>query len=301
MNLIVNKQVSVGIRIVSMLLDHVFMSMICVVFFIPGIIFEMAKTFNENNELTYPHFLGGPLIYVGILGFSFYLCKDIFGGQSIAKRIFKLQLVHNTTGQVASPLRCFIRNLFIVFWPIEAIIALINPSRRLGDFVAGTKLIVFDPSSPKPNFKIGQVIISILLAYGLNLMFLLAFNALISSFFLPRINYDKTSLNFQKSRELEQLFTDSLGQYLTPSVEIYDKILDEDLKYISTELILKENYLEDDSNYMVINTMASRLIYSKYSKDSITGVQSYVYLKSGRYKSRSIRLGVELKSKRNKE
>ena len=35
--------------------------------------------------------------------------------------------------------------------------------------------------------------------------------------------------------------------------------------------------------------------------DSITGVQSYVYLKSGRYQSRSTQLGVELKSKRNKE
>ncbi len=97
-----------------MLLDHLFMTMIAMVFFIPGMISGFADAFNVSHEQTRPNFMGGGFGYLSMLGFAIYFCKDCINGRSIAKRILKLQVVDNSTGQVASPLKCFIRNMFII-------------------------------------------------------------------------------------------------------------------------------------------------------------------------------------------
>lgn len=300
MNVTDNKQISTGTRLGAMLLDHLFMTMIAMVFFIPGMISGFADAFKVSHEQTNPNFMGGALGYIGMLGFAIYFCKDCINGRSIAKRILKLQVVDNSTGQVASPLKCFIRNIFIVIWPIEGIVALVNPSRRLGDRVAGTKLVVFDPTLEQPKVNIGQVLIPVVIAYGLMFLFMLPFKGLMSAMEGQKINYVETSFNQQSSKELEQLLTDSLGQYLTPSVKIYDKIQNEDLKYISTILQLKENYLEDESNYEQLNTLATTLIYSKYPKETFTGQLKYIFQTSGQMQSRSTLLGTDIKPKHEK-
>ena len=41
-------------------------------------------------------------------------------------------------------MKCFIRNLTIPIWPIEIIFVLINPKRRLGDFIAATRIDYVD-------------------------------------------------------------------------------------------------------------------------------------------------------------
>lgn len=58
--------------------------------------------------------MGGSWAYLGILGLALYFCKDIINGRSLAKRLLKLQVVDNTTGEVASPMQCFVRNLFVL-------------------------------------------------------------------------------------------------------------------------------------------------------------------------------------------
>jgi uncharacterized RDD family membrane protein YckC len=297
MNVADNKQISTGTRLGAMLLDHLFMSMISMVFFIPGMISVFANAFNESHEQTSPNFMGGGLGYLSMLGFAIYFCKDCVNGRSIAKRILKLQVVDNLTEQVASPLKCFIRNIFIVIWPIEGIIALINPSRRLGDRVAGTKLVVFDPTLDQQKVNIGQVLIPIVIAYVLMFLFMLPFKGLMSAMEGKKINYIETSFNQQSSKELEQLLTDSLGQYLTPSVKIYDKIQNEELKYTSTILQLKENYLEDENNYEQLNSLTTMLIYSKYPKETFTGRVKYIFQTSGQMQSRSIHIGTDIKPK----
>lgn len=294
------KIISKGTRLGAMLLDHVFMTMIAMVFFIPGMISDFADAFKVSHEQISPNFMGGGFGYLSTFGFAIYFCKDCINGRSIAKRILKLQVVDNSTGQVASPLKCFIRNIFIIIWPIEGIIALTNPSRRLGDRVAGTKIVVYDPKIEQPKVDIGQVLIPVVIAYGLMFLFMLPLQGLMSTNDGQKINYVETSFNQQSSKELEQLLTDSLGQYLTPSVKLYDKIQNENLRYISTILQLKENYLEDESNFERLNSLTTTLIYSKYPKETFTGQVKFIFQTTGQMQSRSIHLGIDIKPEREK-
>lgn len=71
---------------------------------------------------------------------ALYLSKDALNGQSLSKRLLRLQIVNNTTGIVASPMQTLVRNLTYIIWPIELVMMCINPSRRLGDKIANTRL-----------------------------------------------------------------------------------------------------------------------------------------------------------------
>lgn len=288
-----NKQISVGTRLGTMLLDHFFMTMIAMVFFIPSMISGFSDAFKVSHEQTNPDFMGGILGYIGIFGFALYFCKDIFNGRSIAKRILKLQIVDNTTGQVASPLKCFIRNIFCVLWPIEVIVAMTNTNRRLGDRIAGTQLIIFDSSLEQPKINIGKTLLPIGISYGLMLLVMQAFPKIE----MAKTNYSETSFNQTESKELEKLLTDSLGQYLTPDIKIYDTIKGENLKYVSTILKLKENYIEDDNSYRQLNEATTNLIYSKIPKKTFTGQLKYVYQSSGQFEGRTISIGTYIKPK----
>jgi len=82
---------------------------------------------------------------------SLFFCKDIFGGQSIGKRIFKLRVINskiNTDGDkvnvlALSSFRLILRNLFVYMWPIE-IILLVYQDKRLGDVIIQTKVVSFE-------------------------------------------------------------------------------------------------------------------------------------------------------------
>lgn len=107
--------VSAGSRIGSMLLDHICMSVICVgFFFIPlaGSFSELFDVAHEQPVESNP--FSGPLLYVALIGFALYFCKDSFNGRSIGKRASRMQVLDNNTGAVASPLKCLVRNLFII-------------------------------------------------------------------------------------------------------------------------------------------------------------------------------------------
>lgn len=72
--------------------------------------------------------------------YSLFLCKDIlFQGQSIGKRILKLK-VRDLNGRGISSFRLVLRNFFVIIWPVEIIMCLINPQRRLGDILIGTEI-----------------------------------------------------------------------------------------------------------------------------------------------------------------
>lgn len=129
---------NVGIRLASMILDHVFM---CLIIVIPMIPFVSQQVNNEGRpaELNpgFQFLFLGPMIL--------YFLKDSFGGKSIAKRILKLQVVNNKTGAQATVLQCFIRNIFIIIWPVEVIFTFFQPQRRLGDLAAGTRVAYYEP------------------------------------------------------------------------------------------------------------------------------------------------------------
>jgi uncharacterized RDD family membrane protein YckC len=253
------QKVNSGTRLGSMILDHLIMTIIAMIFFIPGMISSFSNAFTITHEQTNPDIFGG-MSYFGLIGFAVYFCKDSINGRSIAKRILKLQLVDNSTGQVASPLKCFIRNIFCILWPIEAIVALVNPSRRIGDRVAGTKLIVFDPAleQPKPDFV--QVAIALGLAYGLLILAMLPFNSMESKFAEHKVHFIESTYNEQESKITEKLFSDSLEQYLTSDIKVYDKIQNENLKYVSVIFLLKENYLENDNDFEKLKAVTTSVM-----------------------------------------
>jgi uncharacterized RDD family membrane protein YckC len=291
-----NRPISVGTRLGAMLLDHLFMTFIGVAFFIPTMISRFANAFKVSHEQTDLNFMEGPMKYIGMFGFALYFCKDIINGRSIAKRILKLQVVDNKTGQVATPLQCFVRNIFCILWMIEVIVIMTNTSRRLGDRVAGTKLVHYDPSLDQPKIHIGKTLIPVIISYGL----MLSIMQLMPTMEMAKTNYSATSYNETESKELEQIIKDSLGQYLIPDIRVYDTAKNGDLKYVSTILKLKENYIEDDNSYNQLHEMTTNLIYSRLPKETFTGQIKYVYQGDGQFQSRATTIGIYLQPKDEK-
>jgi uncharacterized RDD family membrane protein YckC len=220
-----NKPISTGTRLMAMILDHFFMTLVAMIFFLPGIIANISATIKISHEPADFNFMSGPMMYISMLGFVLYFCKDVINGRSIAKRILKLQVVDNRTGQVATPLQCLIRNIFCILWPIEVFVAISNTSRRLGDRVAGTKLVSFDPGLEQPPIRIGKLLLPVIISYGvIALVSQLTWSATIT-----KTEYSKSSYSQAESRELEQLLADGLGQYLVPDIRVYDTIRNRDL------------------------------------------------------------------------
>jgi uncharacterized RDD family membrane protein YckC len=72
-------------------------------------------------------------------------------------------VVDNNSGSTATPLQCLIRNIFVILWPVEVIVALFNQRQRIGDRLAGTRLSFYD-SNTTGQKKILPIIVAILLA-----------------------------------------------------------------------------------------------------------------------------------------
>ena len=112
-----------------------------------------------------------------------YLNKDFFKGKSPAKRILGYRVINRKTEKPATELQCFVRNLTIcVVWPLEVVIGFINPERRIGDFIANTKIVESEKEKLKSIWTdlksttlkinyIGILIICGIYLYGLSLIF----------------------------------------------------------------------------------------------------------------------------------
>jgi uncharacterized RDD family membrane protein YckC len=155
-----------GTRLATMLLDHVAMIIVIMIVAAPAMAYDMIQIFGDQDAPP-KLFLGN--YYINIFAFSLYFNKDIYLGRSIAKRILKLQIVDVKTNKPANSLRCLVRNVTIAFWPIEVIFALINNERRIGDYMAGTKLTTFDPGQHQAQVNwlliIIALVVSMLVAY----------------------------------------------------------------------------------------------------------------------------------------
>ncbi len=172
----VNKLASINPRfhrIASMLLDHIIMTFVIV----PPwglLMITMASgimTFDDQ------------ILRIGFLSMFFiYLNKDFYKAKSPAKRLLGYQVINRKNEKPATELQCFIRNLTLcVAWPLEVIVGLLNPERRIGDFIANTKVVASEKeklitiwtdiknTNLKLNF-IGIVIIGGIYLYGLSLL-----------------------------------------------------------------------------------------------------------------------------------
>jgi len=151
-------------RLVSMLLDHTIMTFI--IFFLEAPVMITRILSLPHTKLPLPNAFFQFSLY-DIFAFCLYFNKDIFIGQSIAKRILGFQVLNNRTGQPAGPLRCLVRNFTILLWPIEVIASLVNIERRIGDYIAGTRLGVSDPGlQARPNWVTMAVCIPVAMGFA---------------------------------------------------------------------------------------------------------------------------------------
>jgi uncharacterized RDD family membrane protein YckC len=111
--------------------------------------------FSVVEDLTFT-----PPVYTAIILFSIFINKDIYFGRSIGKYFNGTRVVSIRTGNAATPIQCSLRNLFILIWPLEAIILLFSPKRRIGDIVAGTKVQESVEIRPEMKWQYVQAILS---------------------------------------------------------------------------------------------------------------------------------------------
>ncbi len=161
-------------RVSSMLLDHFLMCVVIVPIGILSIILSQKLGFAFNDGMNF--------FFWGLVIFTYYN-KDFFNAKSPAKRVMGYQVVDRNTEKQATELQCFIRNLTIcVVWPIEVVVGFFNPERRIGDYLANTKVVVAEKESLKTiwfDFKkiklkrnfIGILIIGGVYLYGLTWIF----------------------------------------------------------------------------------------------------------------------------------
>jgi uncharacterized RDD family membrane protein YckC len=171
--MLVQYELNTGQRIGSMLLDHIIMCAVAMIFLIPSMLIGIGSIVETTPTHTSAEFLG-PWIYIALCGFVTYFCKDVVNGRSIGKRITNLQVVDDKTGEVATPMQCFVRNIFCIIWPAEVIITFFNPQKRIGDLVAGTRVVVYNPLvtvQPKPEIR--KILVPVAISYVLLLLIFL--------------------------------------------------------------------------------------------------------------------------------
>ena len=102
--------------------------------------------FNEYYQLTTMTLIQSLLLIIGS-------SKDYFGGQSIVHRTYGYKVVDNRSNLTASEVQCLMRNLTAILFPIEFVFVVINKQRRIGDFIAGTRLIQVERTDPELILK----------------------------------------------------------------------------------------------------------------------------------------------------
>lgn len=149
---------NIKIRLASVILDCLIIP--CVLVIIASIIFIFQNlAFGHPEEQGYPLWLEFSYTIFYLLIFSTFFNKDAIRGKSPAKKILNLIVVNNKTGRIATPINSVIRNLTIIIAPIELIFIFFSPERRIGDYIAGTK-VINDNKKLNVELKKSQVLIS---------------------------------------------------------------------------------------------------------------------------------------------
>jgi len=129
-------------RIAAFTIDYFVM-----IFLIISIVFiALGPNFMEENN---PSKMITTMLFVMIPGFILYFAKDILKGISVGKWIMGIMVRdENDQNEIPSFWRLFLRNLFIIIWPVEFIVLATNgQKKRLGDKVAKT-VVVKNPNKP---------------------------------------------------------------------------------------------------------------------------------------------------------
>ena len=163
-----DKGKDIGTRLGSMILDHFIMTFVSMILgvIIAGII--LLIIYFSGGVETIDDIFPLAIVMMSLTIYPVYFNKDVIGGKSPAKRILGLIVVNNKTNEIASPTRTVIRNSTLFFWPIEGLFVLFSPDRRLGDYIAGTRVI-----EDKKTLKRKPKFIELVLAFVLAMVFML--------------------------------------------------------------------------------------------------------------------------------
>lgn len=101
---------------------------------------------------------------------SLFFCKDIFGGQSIGKRIYKLKVVDNR-GKNLNSTKLILRNLFYYIAPVEFFMIVYNDNKRIGDIVIGSKLTRVNEATKINMHQIMKGVLTIIMMFVAHLIF----------------------------------------------------------------------------------------------------------------------------------
>jgi uncharacterized RDD family membrane protein YckC len=129
-------------RIAAFIIDYFTITFINVAI---GFLSMGTNFLNENNISSF-FFSISPTIIFGIL---LYFAKDSIKGISPGKWIMGIMVrKDDDESEVPSFGKLFVRNLLLIFWPIEFIVlAASNDKKRLGDKIANT-IVVKNPNKP---------------------------------------------------------------------------------------------------------------------------------------------------------
>lgn len=170
-----NKTQQIFTRFILMGVDYFIVSFISIIVVIP---FFIISLINKKNLLDTNSIYFWLRSLSMMIAYSIIMNKDIFDSRSPGKRIFKYQVLHNKTNLPASPIQCLLRNLTFIFWPIECLAILINPNRRLGDFIANTKVVKVD-FPEKRIVKLYQITLLLFLGFCYSLLLMTPYYYLI--------------------------------------------------------------------------------------------------------------------------
>ncbi len=74
------------------------------------------------------------------IALCYLIFRDVLGSKSIGKKILKLKIIDENTGNPCNFLRRLLRNITWILGPIEVIFLLVS-KKRLGDILAKTKVV----------------------------------------------------------------------------------------------------------------------------------------------------------------
>ncbi|MFK7969248.1 MAG: RDD family protein [Bacteroidia bacterium] len=271
-------KVTKGLRLGSMIIDHFAMSFISAFIMIPAIAIVMFMDKGISPSASPFSFTGTYILFA--LAYSTYFNKDIFNGRGPAKRMLNMQVIDNKTNKAASPLKCLLRNITLPLWPIELIFVLINPKRRLGDKIAGTRIdYVTNPENAKLNW--GKIALALLIAAGILGIIFQAVLSWSPTWQTDDVAFVKGSQNESLSKEANQVFeTQTDGIIKKANFIVFDQIENSEKRLVVGNLYF--NRRKDFDDFENSERKLKTLLLSTFPLTDHVCSLTYIYKESGR-------------------
>lgn len=304
------KTPEVGNRLAMMVLDHILFSVAGAIIMLPiwfVFIFSTLKEGGPNPATGGQAIFGGIQVMLVLYAFimAIYLNKDAINGRSPAKRILGARVVNMSDGQTASPLKCLLRNITLIFWPIEALLALLTSDRRrLGDYLAGTRVVMQAPDNPPATLDWGKILLSYVAGVGLIGLLMLPVYFMMG--FLENKAqenlelYDngsmddgetsnETTLASEMDASLAVMLEPVLSDYLSDiSVQTMEQGADNYVVDISG-IALNDDLMNDDEQLDMLKKMAQKTLEAKLPAASLP-VKGRIVIRSADTESKEMRI-----------